>query len=471
VTAADRGLRRVRVLAVDDEPDVLLGLERLISTLGVEVATARSAPEALAALAARPTDILVTDVRMPGMTGVELLREALRRWPRIATVVLTGYGTIELAVQCLQLGAAHFLAKPFENAEILSVVERLARAAAAHHAAAAGAASEAGRDLVVAVDAKMREVLALVDQVAPSPLPVLIEGPSGTGKELIARRIHARSGVRGKPFLAINTAALPDTLLESELFGHRRGAFTGADRDRAGIFKEAAGGTVFLDEVASMSMPFQAKLLRVLQEKVVRPLGAAQDEPVDFRLIAATNRDLGLMAARGAFREDLLYRLRVISIRLPPLRERVADIPELAALFLARAAASCLPPGAPVPQLSPAALDELCRYPFPGNVRQLENTIQRAVVVCRGPRILPHHLGLQEPGLEGGAAAAAGGESYEEKKKAAIERFQREFVARALERTGGNVSRAAESCGLTRAAFQKIMRGLEIDRTSYCEPP
>lgn len=462
-------LAGLRVVVVDDEPDVLLGLERLVRTLGCDVATARSGEEALAALEAKPADVVLTDVRMPGMSGADLLKAILARWPRTATILLTGFGTIELAVSCLRAGAAHFLSKPFDNAEILTTIERLGRQILAERQAR----PESSGVEFVATDPKMRAVVDLIEQVAPSPLPVLIEGASGTGKELVARLIHARSHVRERPFLAINTAALPDSLLESELFGHRRGAFTGADRPHEGIFQQAAGGTVFLDEIASMSLAFQAKLLRVLQEKVVRPLGTAKDEPVDFRLVAAANRDLAQLVAQGNFREDLYYRLRVVSIALPPLRERVADIPALAAHFLRKASRACFGEGQPLPQLTPAALDALCSAPWPGNIRQLENTIQRAVVVCQGTRIMPHHLALGEtaPGETPPRPEIVEARSYEDEKKATLERFQRQFIARALERTHGNVSRASESCGLTRAAFQKIMRSLAIDRAEFESSP
>ena len=297
-------------------------------------------------------------------------------------------------------------------------------------------------------------------------MSVLIQGESGSGKELIARSIHDQSTMRDRPFLAVNSAALPDTLLESELFGHRKGAFTGADRDRRGIFSQADGGTVFLDEIALMSPAFQGKLLRVLQEKTVVPLGTTTAELVEFRLVAATSRDLTRPVDGGQFREDLLYRLRVVTVDLPPLRERPADIIPLATHFLAKYAHQIEAHVDRPPYLSAAAISELKGHTWKGNVRELENCIQRALVLARGDEILPDHLGL---GQDDGPWSTLDleGLSYEAGKQEALQVFQRRFIERALAKTGGNVTHAADKCGLTRAAFQRIMRALELDRDQF----
>jgi transcriptional regulator with PAS, ATPase and Fis domain len=310
----------------------------------------------------------------------------------------------------------------------------------------------------------MRAVLDLVEQVAPRKVPVLIEGASGTGKELIAREIHNRSPVHEKPFMAINCIALPDSLLESELFGYKKGAFTGALKDSIGLFEQVAGGTVFLDEVASMSPSFQGKLLRVLQEKTVRPLGGNEERMVEFRVIAASNSNLGELVKSGGFREDLYYRLQVMKISLPTLRERKSCIPALAGHFLKRAAADLFYDEHPCPEISPAALDALINHNWPGNVRELENTIQRALIICKGDKILPSHLGISD--VSEVAESLFGQEltSYEEGKQQAIAAFQRQYVQVVLERTDGNISRAAEMCGLTRAALQRILRKLRLER-------
>lgn len=453
------------LLIVDDESDLRLGLRRLLEPLGAAIREAAHGEEALCRMEEAPADLVLSDLSMPGMSGVELLPRLRARWPTTAVVVLTGYGTVQSAVTCMQAGAATFLTKPCDNQEIVDVVSRLGRQRLAARAPSAGDTA------LIAVDARMRAVLDLVARVAPSPATVLIEGESGSGKELIARRIHAGSLVAGRGFHAVNAAALPDTLLEAELFGYRRGAFTGADRDKDGLFVTAAGGTVFLDEVASMSLAFQGKLLRVLQERVVRPLGATADVAVDFRLVAATNRDLETLIRSGSFREDLYYRLRVVSIPVPPLRERPDDVLPLARHFLAQVAATCLPRGAPTPVFSDAALAALRTHRWPGNVRELMNAVQRAVIVGGGSWIEPHHLGLGLAATVAALAAAmpttSADPDYESAKRDVIERFQREFVARALERTGGNVSAAAERCGMTRAALQRIMRALAIEREGF----
>lgn len=462
----------LRVLVVDDEADIRLGLRRLLATLGIDAREAASGDLALKQLDVQEADLVITDLMMPGLTGVELLAAVKARRPETLVVLLTGFGTVQTAVQCIQAGAAHFLTKPFDNAEILGLVRRLAGQIMARRA---GTDGELGSRRMVAVDSRMQRLLELVKRVAPSPLPVLIEGESGTGKELIARAVHEASSVSSGPFEAVNCAALTETLLESELFGHRRGAFTGADRDRRGLFELARGGTVFLDEVASMSVAFQGKLLRVLQEKVVRPVGSEEDRPLDFRLVAATNRDLKGMVDADDFREDLYYRLQGVRVTVPPLRERPGDVLPLAHCFLERAAAECLGREAVVPELSAEAAAALERHAWPGNVRELEHALQRAVVVCCGERILPFHLGLDAEWGESSAGAhgrvAEGDADYGSAKQAAVERFQREFVQRALERSAGNVSQAAAACGMTRVALQKILRQLGIDRAAFVDVP
>ncbi len=462
-------LSALRVLVVDDEDDIRLGLRRLLSTLGIEAREAASGTEALERLDEQVADLVITDLVMPGLTGVELLLAIKQRRPETMLVLLTGFGTVQTAVKCLQAGASHFLTKPFDNEEILGVVRRLGRQILARRT---HDPTESDERQMIAVDPRMQRVMDLIARVAPSPLPVLIEGESGSGKELVARAVHAASAVAHKPFQAVNCAAMADTLLESELFGHKRGAFTGADRDRRGLFEEVRGGTVFLDEVSSMTPAFQGKLLRVLQEKLVRPVGESTDREVSFRLVAATNRDLQAMVAEGTFREDLYYRLQVVRIAVPPLRERPGDVLVLAHHFLEHVSAECLGEGAQPPELTPEAAQALRQHSWPGNVRELENAIQRAVVVCCGEQILPYHLGLETGwGISTDIAATThttvDQADYATAKQAAVESFQRDFVQRALERSHGNVSQAAAACGMTRVALQKILRQLDIDKQAF----
>ncbi len=455
-------LNRLHVLVVEDEEDIRTGLARLIGTLGAKVDTAADGVDALDIVEAGGVDLVLTDMMMPRMSGSELLGVLKDRHAQIEVVILTGFGTIQSAVACLQGGAAHFMTKPFDNDDVLRVISRLGRQIVARKG---GGSAQTFSPGIVANDPVMQGALTLVGQVASSPVPVLIEGESGTGKEVVAREIHRLSSVSDKAFTAVNTAALPDTLLESELFGHERGAFTGAQKARKGIFREVAGGTVFLDEISSMSGSFQGKLLRVLQEKTVRPLGADADVDVDFRLIAASNRDLEALIAEGGFREDLFYRLSVVRIPLPPLRDRPDDIEPLAAMFLERAIKTCLTPGSPSVGISERALQTLRQHTWPGNVRELENVIFRAVVVCDEANVQPHHLGLA--GSKTVGDPSGDGLDYAAQKQDAIEHFQREFVQRAMTRAGGNISQAAEACGLTRAALQRIMRHLTIDRADF----
>ena len=452
-------LANLNVLVVDDQEDVRRGLKRLITSLGCHVETSSSAEDALRMLSTKPVHMVFTDLKMEGMSGEELLKEINRRWTDIVVVLITGHGTIELAVACLQNGASHFLTKPFDNKEILAFVERAGYGILAKRQARNKNATKNGWTIIT-VGSKMRRVLELVEQVAERKVPVLIEGASGTGKELIAREIHNRSPVHDKPFLAINCIALPDSLLESELFGYKKGSFTGAHKDSTGLFEQVDGGTIFLDEVSSMSALFQGKLLRVLQEKTVRPLGGNTESPVEFRIIAASNKNLKELVKRGDFREDLYYRLQVMNITLPALNERQECIPALTGYFLKEAASEFFYEDHQLPKMSSAAMDALCNHNWPGNVRQLKNTIQRALIINRGDTILPSHLGLTDESSVAESLFEQELTSYEESKRQAIEAFQREYVRTILERSDGNISRAAEMCGLTRAALQRIIRKL-----------
>jgi len=456
----------LRVLVVDDEQDVRLGLRLLAESLDAETRAAGSGEEALEICREWPPHLVLSDINMGGMSGVELLYVLGRECPETRVVLITGFGTIELAVEAMRRGAAHFVTKPFDNDDILDTITRYGNEAWLRERTFELAAAGGGGSTIVAEDSRMKAVLELARHVAPTSMTVLIQGESGSGKELVAREIHEASKAKNLPFLAVNSAALPDSLLESELFGHKKGAFTGADRDRDGIFSQARGGTVFLDEIALMSPAFQGKLLRVLQERMVIPLGSSKAIPVDFRLVAATGRNLTDRIEAGEFREDLYYRLRVVTIDVPPLRERPGDIVPLTEHFLAKYAGQVQSENGREPQLSAGAIEELKSHPWKGNVRELENCIQRSLVLARGKPILAGHLGLHEN--EGVWLNSSDGvQPYEASKQEALKQFKRRFVEQALSRTDGNVTHAADRCGLTRAAFQRIMRTLDVDRNQF----
>ncbi len=449
-------LQGLGVLIVDDEDDVRRGLMKLVSTLGADVSCAPDGKRALEIVRQGSVDVVVSDIRMPRMTGIELLETIQSETLPVEVLLMTGFGTIELAVECMGLGAAHFIAKPFDNHEMLrsisSIGERLL---------SKKDKPKARSGKFVAHADTMRNLMAEIDRISSTVLPVLIEGETGTGKEVVAQEIHRRSQASNRRFDAVNCAALPDTLLESELFGHKEGAFTGATEDREGLFQTADGGTVFLDEVASMSPAFQGKLLRVLQDKVVRPLGGTEDIHVDFRLLAATNQDLELMVEAGKFRSDLLYRLRVLHLKIPALRDRPDDISALSQHFVQLHNQDCRSSSMRPPEIDIETDRFLRSHAWPGNVRELENAVMRALVACAGAKLSPHHFDIVPIKVDGA--------SYDESKKLAIERFQQRYVEDALRSSQGNVSQAAMACGLTRAALQKIMRKLDIRREHFME--
>jgi DNA-binding NtrC family response regulator len=452
----------MRILVVDDEETIRLALGELLRSEGHGVREANDGTEALAALDGAPADLLLADLRMPGMDGMRLLEEVRSRFPDTLVVLVTAQGDERTAVQALKLGAYDYLPKPFDNEEIRAVVR---------HAREVLSLREENRRLraelsgefrgMVGDSAAIREVADTIRRAGPTDATVLVTGESGTGKELAARALHAESRRAGSPFIALNCSALPGELIESELFGHVKGAFTGADRDRAGVFEAADGGTLFLDEVGDLAPPAQAKLLRALEERRVTPVGTTASRPVDVRLIAATNRQLEEMAARGEFREDLLYRIQVVTLRLPPLRERRADIPALAIHFVAEFAARH---DRPVRSLSAAARRALVAYDWPGNVRELRNVLERAVVLAETEEIDVAALPPRVTGATtapGPVDAALADLPFTEARDRAMDAFERSFLAAALERHGGNVSATARALGLHRQSLQKILRRLD----------
>ncbi len=424
-----------RILVVDDEPQMALAMERVLRRRGYEVDTASGGEEAVAAFSRRQYDLVVTDLRMPRLDGHELVKRIHALCPSTRVVVVTAYATVESAVSCVRDGATDYLQKPFSP-------EALERAVA--DALRGGSGRGAGDEPdIVAEDPSTVAAVELAMRAARSDVTVLLEAESGAGKEVFARLIHRESRRASGPFVAVNCAALPRDLLEAELFGHRKGAFTGALRDRKGHFEAADGGSLFLDEIGEMSADLQARLLRVVQDQVVQPVGSEAPVRVNVRVIAATHRNLREEVAAGRFREDLYYRLHVLPITIPPLRERAADVEPLAMRF-ARTYAG---PGA---RITPEALARLKAHTWPGNVRELQNALQRAAILAGESPIDTTHLDL-EPALRTPATSTEEGLS--------LEGAEREAIRKILERTRGNRSEAAAALGISpRTLRHKLKR-------------
>ncbi|KAA0225383.1 sigma-54-dependent Fis family transcriptional regulator [Fimbriimonadia bacterium ATM] len=370
-----------RILVVDDEPNIRRILQAALERSGYVVTTAESGEHALELLANTDYTLVISDVLMPGITGVELLKRIKSKKPDVPVLIVTAFGTIPQAVEAIRAGAADYITKPFDLDAMRKHVAYWISQTKKPKSATKPANTPSGLDDIIGESPAMQEVFDLVRRIADSTATVLITGESGTGKERIARAIHKCSTRSDKPFVAVSCAALPETLLESELFGHEKGAFTGADTPKPGRFELADGGTLFLDEIGEVPLSIQVKLLRVLQEREVDRLGGTAPKSVDVRLITATNRDLEAAVSEGVFRQDLLYRLQVLHIELPPLRERTEDVEPLALLFLRKYASAN---GKPLTAIAPDALDLLKAYRWPGNVRELENVVERAVVLA-GP--------------------------------------------------------------------------------------
>jgi len=372
------------ILIVDDAPETLEVLRRNLEGEGYRVSAARSVAEALAVLDATPVDLVITDYKMPKVSGMDLVRHVRENLPGTEVVMITGYASIEGAIEAIKTGAEEYLPKPFTDEELFEAVRRALEKRSRRRAAAAPAPAAAPLPGFIGRSELMRQVYAAIGKAAETVATVLITGESGTGKELVARAIHYSSRRSAAPFVAVNCGGIPEGLIESELFGHMKGAFTGAVTSRAGFFLTADGGTIFLDEIAELGLPLQVKLLRVLQDKEVTMVGAPRPRHVDVRIVAATNKQLRTLVARQLFREDLFFRLNVIPIELPPLRERGDDILLLARHFAEKFAREL---GRPVPRLSDPLLESLLAYPWPGNVRELENIVQRLVVMVEGDEI------------------------------------------------------------------------------------
>jgi two-component system NtrC family response regulator len=448
------------ILLVDDEERLLKALARALGAEGHEVATARSVAEAQRLLGVRSFDLLVVDNLMPHRTGLDLIRELTQAVPeaeRPQIVMMTAHATVESAIEAMKLGALDYLQKPFEVDELVVMARRAVdhqRLRTQHRYLLAERDEEFGHYGIVGRSRAMQELMGTLERVSRSRSTVLVTGETGTGKELVARALHDRSAERDMPLVKVNCAALPETLLESELFGHVKGAFTGATSNKKGRFALADGGTIFLDEIGTMALPPQSKLLRVLQEREFEPLGAERSVKVDLRIIAATNRDLRRLVGEGRFLEDLYYRLSVIPIAIPPLRERREDIPLLVEHFVRKHAARL---GQPAPEVPPEVSATLAGYDWPGNVRELENTIERAVVLSGGSR-----LEVSAVSFGGLASPAAVGLPGTELHKN-VEWAERESVRRALDRAHGVKKDAAELLGISQRALSYYLSKYRFD--------
>ncbi|MCU0586232.1 MAG: sigma-54 dependent transcriptional regulator [Desulfobacterales bacterium] len=434
------------ILIVEDEPAQREMLGGFLAKQGHRVVTAAGGEEALAQVKAHTLDLAIVDYKMPGLTGLEVLQQAKRINPRLDVLILTAFGTVDNAVAAMKAGAADYLSKPVDLEELLIVIDRIAerRTLQAENEILRAQIGDKGlsQEAIVHAGPVMAELINLAGRVAASHATVLIAGESGTGKELFARLIHRMSPRSEKPLIAVNCAALSESLIESELFGHERGAFTGATQRRVGRFELAAGGTLFLDEVGEISPAVQVKLLRLLQEGEFQRVGGNQTIRADVRVISATNQDLGSRVKAGAFREDLYYRLNVVPLNSPPLRERREDIPALVDHFVQRFSKENRKPIAGVTR---EAMDQLVKYDYPGNIRELENILERAVVIARGTTLTSGDL----PFGGRSASGAEGSGTGEGSLRKALEALERRMVAGAMTAAGGNQSRAAELLGLS----------------------
>ena len=443
------------ILVVDDDPDIREVLRDRLESLGYRVLAACNGAQGLELLEKQSPQMVLLDIEMPGLQGLEVLKEIRRREIDVTVVMMTAYGTIERAVQAMKEGAYDFVPKPFEPDHIALVVqkalerERLKRGVEV----LSGEAEERYR-LILGQSARMKQAIESATKAAASRSTVLLLGESGTGKEIFARAIHNWGDRKGKPFIAINCVGLSKELLESELFGHEKGAFTGAHQVKKGKMELAHGGTVFLDEAGDISPELQTKLLRFLQEREFERVGGIKPIQVDVRILAATNRDLDGAIKDGKFREDLYYRLNVIPITLPPLRERAEDIPELAHFFMKRFSSETKKA---FTEISREAEEKLVRYRWPGNVRELANVIERAVVLGQGPKVALHDLPPRVVGAE--LAAPAAGLSYRDH----LEASKKQLILRALADSQGNQAAAAKTLGLHRTHLARLMKSLSIE--------
>jgi DNA-binding NtrC family response regulator len=452
---------RGSVLAVDDDPALSKVIAALLRQSGIECEGASSADEALTRLTRQPFDAVVTDLRMPGMDGMGLLSQIGKRWPAVPVIVLTAHGTVPLAVDAMRLGAADFILKPFDRDQLLFVVNKALQLSRSSRDRVPPVGPSNG--VLVGASGQLRAVEALVCRVAPSMSTILVRGETGTGKELIARAIHANSPLASNPFVKVDCASLPDSLLESELFGYERGAFTGATCRKPGRVELAQGGTLFLDEIGEITPTVQKKLLRLLQDREFERLGGVATIKADIRVVAATHRNLEAMVSAGDFREDLFYRLNVVPVHVPPLRERSGDVRALVLHFAALAANTNR---VPEPRFDEGALETLQHHPWPGNVRQLQHFVERLVVTADSLLIDARRVASELPTLPPSLTPVPAGlvdieraASLDAQRRTA----ERDALVNALQRSGGNRTLAARLLGVSRRSLHYKLREHQID--------
>jgi two-component system response regulator AtoC len=436
------------VLVVDDDQHILESLNRALTSAGFDVRTAPGADEALQEIARDPPGVALIDLKMPGPDGMALLRMLGERAPKLDVVMMTAYDDLPTIAEAMREGAVDFLVKPLDLTQLRRLLDRIFEDRATRLAASARKEVDNGPMQLLGHDPAMIRIFKLVGRVATSRTNVVIRGESGTGKELIARAVHASSPYASEPFVAVNCTALPATLLESELFGHVRGSFTGATADRKGRFALAGRGTIFLDEIGDTAPEFQSKLLRVLQEHEFYPVGADRPERSEARVITATHQNLERLVSSGRFREDLYYRLRVVEIRIPPLRDRMGDVPLLAEALLARA---CQATGRDPLMLANETVEALLEYAWPGNVRELENCLTRAAVTATGSVVRPEHLAL-----------GIGPSTIPPPRLTTLETVEREHVAHVLQATRGHKTRTASILGISRPRLDRLIEKYDL---------
>ena len=446
-----------RILIVDDEESTLRICSDIAMEIGLRVHTASTTEQALEELDQYPVDIAITDLKVPQLGGLELLRRMREHYPQISVLVLTQYGTIQTAVEATRLGAADYITKPFHIDDLTRRIQRLIREQELdqeNRVLREQLRTRPGYGELIGVSSKMQRVYKLIEKVSQHNYPVLILGESGTGKELVARSIHFSGLRRNKPFVPVDCSALVPTLIESELFGYAKGAFTGAIHTKQGLIESADGGTLFLDEIGNLPVEMQSKLLRVLQAREVKPVGSNDRVSVELRVIAATNKDLETAVQSGQFRQDLFFRLNVVQIKLPPLRERKSDIPVLVQSFLEKFA----DPGRPAPTLAEDAMTRLTAYDWPGNVRELENAIERAVALGSGPLL---HSGDLPSNLQYAPAASNTDGVPQNDELIPLEELERRAILRALRESGGDKLMAARLLGIGKTTLYRKLKQYE----------